>query len=153
LVRDYVLRGDIADARDMLGRYPFYRGEVIKGEGRGRELGWPTANVRVADNLCLPGAGVYAGVALRAGKPLAAAVVNTGYAPTFGGRTKPLLEAHLLDFTGDLYGSEILVEFRARLRSETRFETPADLAEQIAIDARLARDMILLTDIERRSEE
>lgn len=152
-IREYVKAGDMRGASAMLGRYPVYRGSVTAGEKRGRTLGFPTANITIPDYICLPAAGVYAGTARGRGTPQVAAVINVGYAPTFGPRPRPLLEAHLLDFKGDIYGTEVTIEFRARLRDEQRFEDADALAIQIAADARQTRDMLLLTDTERRSEE
>ncbi len=152
-IREYILAGDINGARAMLGRWPVYRGQVAGGEKRGRLLGFPTANILIPDYICLPAAGVYAGVARAVDIPDTAAVLNIGYAPTFAARATPLLEAHLLDFSQDVYGAELTIEFRAWLRGEERFEDADALGRQIAADARQTRDMLLLTDTERRSEE
>lgn len=143
--REYIIRGDIVSAEAILGRCPSYRGPVVSGDKRGRELGFPTANVGLADFLCLPKDGVYAGRITAGGKTYAA-VINVGLAPTFGGRRDSLIEAYALDFDGDMYGQEVLVEFCRRLRDEIKFDSAKDLAEQIADDAQNARTMIELAD-------
>lgn len=142
LIRDLISAGDIDTAVALLGRYPRYRGTVAEGEKLGRELGFPTANIKVAANICLPKEGVYAGLADIEGETVPA-VINVGFAPTFNARPKALIEAHLLDFARDIYGRDIEIEFRSRLRGEKKFKDGAELAEQIAIDARKARDMVL----------
>ncbi len=152
-IREYILAGDVGGARAMLGRWPMYHGKVTGGARRGRHLGFPTANIVIPDYICLPAAGVYAGLAKTNEIPDTAAVLNLGYAPTFETRAGPLLEAHLLDFSQDIYDSEITIEFRAWLREEQRFDDAEALGRQIAVDARQTRDMLLLTDTERRSEE
>jgi riboflavin kinase/FMN adenylyltransferase len=120
----------------MLGRHFFVDGRVVRGDGRGRGLGFPTANLATA-NETLPGAGVYAcwgrlqGDAERVARP---AVVNVGRRPTFGaGETR--VEAHLLGFEGDLYGRGLRLRFVERLREELAFSGPDALARQIRQDA------------------
>lgn len=141
LARQRISKGDIAGAREILGRYPSYRGKVVKGEARGRTLGFPTANIRTADKMCLPPTSVYAGRLGFDGQSRPA-VINIGRAPTFGTRRQAVVEAYVLDFTGDLYGREVRVEFFRRLRSEKKFPNSDSLARQIAEDARQTRDMI-----------
>jgi len=136
-VREALARGEVAPAREMLGRPFFVDGVVTRGEGRGRGLGIPTANLDVV-NETLPRAGVYA---CRVGLPDGAeraAVANLGRRPTFGGEATTL-EAHLLDFEGDLYGHRLRMAFLERLRDERRFPGPDALVAQIRADIAEAR--------------
>jgi riboflavin kinase/FMN adenylyltransferase len=140
-IRDLLAAGDVGKAALLLGRSFYVDGEVVRGAGRGRGLGIPTANVAVR-NETLPAEGVYAGwvrVQTR-GKPRAA-VANLGRRPTFG-QGQRMLEAHLLDFEGDLYGQEVRLEFVARLRDEARFAGAAALVEQVRKDAAAARAVL-----------
>ncbi len=133
-IRGLVLAGEVDTAAAFLG-HPFeLRGEVAHGDKRGRELGYPTANLVPADGLVCPGHGVYA---CRAGGQ--AAAVNVGVRPTFSTGRGLLVEAFLIDWDGDLYGRELRVEFLARLRGERRFASADALVEQMARDVEDAR--------------
>ena len=125
----------------MIGRRFFVEGTVVRGEGRGRMLGIPTANLDL-ENETVPGRGVYAAwVSVReaaAPSALLPAVVNVGRRPTFGG-VAITVEAHVLGEPGDLYGRRLRVEFEARLREERRFPGPEPLVEQIRRDIGEAR--------------
>lgn len=136
-IRERVARGEVHAAAQLLGRPFAVAGIVLQGDQRGRELGFPTANVEPEGEL-LPAPGVYAvrGV-LPDGAPLPA-VANLGVRPTFGG-TRLALEVHLLDWTGDLYGARLRVELVQRLREERRFAGLDALRAQIAEDVRQAR--------------
>jgi riboflavin kinase/FMN adenylyltransferase len=140
-IRDLLTGGDVARARELLGR-PFYvDGVVVRGEGRGRGLGFPTANV-AARNETLPRLGVYAcRVRPEPGASRWPAVANLGVRPTFGGGA-PVLEVHLLGFEGDLYGKEVRVEFAERLRAERTFPGPGALLDQIRGDIESARRVL-----------
>ena len=140
-IREALARGAVEAARDLLGRPFFVDGEVVRGDGRGRTIGIPTANLSLR-NEALPRPGVYAAAArtLPGGGPRAA-VVNLGRRPTFGGG-ETTLEAHLLDFEGDLYGAVMRVEFRERLRDEKRFDGPQSLVKQIREDIDAARRVL-----------
>lgn len=133
-VRGLVLAGDVDRAAAFLG-HPFeLRGDVVSGDRRGRELGYPTANVVPGDGMVCPGHGVYA---CRAnGLP---AAVNVGVRPTFETGRGVLVEAFLIDWEGDLYGRELRIEFLDRLRGERRFASAAALVEQMARDVDRAR--------------
>jgi riboflavin kinase/FMN adenylyltransferase len=117
-------------------------GRVVAGAGRGAGLGYPTANLRTDPRLLLPGAGIYAGVAERAGGREIAAI-SVGTNPTFG--KEPLhVEAYLLDYTGgELRGSALAIEFWGRLRDEERFESPEALTHAIAEDVRRTRGVVV----------
>src|SRR5262249_38774514 len=115
-------------------------GTVIPGQGRGRGIGFPTANVDTQNEL-RPGAGVYAvraRVLSDGADPWMSGAANIGVKPTFG-RHGGTIEVHLLDFEGDLYGKRLRVQFLDRLRAERRFASPAELAGQIKRDIEAAR--------------
>lgn len=136
-VRQFVLEGRIEAAELILGRPFAVCGEVVTGAGRGRTIDVPTANVR-PDGELLPGIGVYAAWVELPGSELAPAVVNVGAAPTFGERDV-VVEAHLVDWSGDLVGKRIGVLFVKRLRDERRFSSPAELVAQIRRDIEAGR--------------
>ena len=135
-IRSALQRGDLPRAARLLGRAYSIQGEVVRGAGRGRTLGFPTANVRTARPLLLP-AGVYACQADVEGAHYQA-VINVGVRPTFG-ETELAVEAHLLDFTGDLYGRRVRLTFLRRLRDERKFSSVEALRSQIALDVLAAR--------------
>ena len=109
----------------------------MAGDHRGSEIGFPTANLEIRAGLLVPARGVYAVFALLNGARLPA-VVNIGVRPTFDG-VREVVEAHLLDYSGDLYGSDLTLQFVDRLRGETRFGSIEDLVEQIGRDVVQAR--------------
>lgn len=136
-IRGALASGDVETARQMLGR-PFVRqGVVVAGDKRGRDLGFPTANLELAAELLIPRRGVYAGRALVGGEDYGC-VVNVGVRPTFDGG-REVVEAHLLGFDRDLYGQVVRVEFLFRIRDEVRFESVDDLVVQIGRDVEFAR--------------
>ena len=142
-IRAALARGAVREARDLLGRRFFVDGSVVAGDRRGRELGFPTANLEIV-NETLPAPGVYAAWCRSSSEPDAAplrGVANLGRRPTFDG-VAPTVEVHVLDFSGDLYGRPLRLEFEDRLRDEQRFSGPAALAEQIARDVERARGML-----------
>lgn len=139
-IRRCVAAGDLAQAAACLGRDYAVEGAVSRGDGRGASIGIPTANLDVADQL-LPPAGVYAGRAAAGGKPFLA-VANIGVRPTFGGAAGSVLEVHILDFSGDLYGQAVEFSFAARLRDEMRFPGPDALVSQIRRDIAEARQRL-----------
>ena len=131
-VREFVLQGRM-EAADLLLGHPFaVVGEVVTGAGRGRTIGVPTANVRPAGEL-LPALGVYAARAALPEGPLVPCVVNVGGAPTFG-QGGVSVEAHLLDWEGDLLGARVGVRFVRRLRAVRRFAGADELVAQIRED-------------------
>jgi len=130
-VRDAVREGNVALAARLLGRPFAVTGLVARGERRGRDLGFPTANLEPDNNL-VPRPGVYLSQ-VRALAGLHAAMTNVGLRPTFGGE-RLTLETHLLDFDEDLYGQRLEVLFLERLRDEQRFDGPGELADQLARD-------------------
>ena len=136
-VRDLLARGDVGRAAHLLGRSFALDAWVGRGERRGSQIGIPTANLRVKNQIT-PLGGVYATRAVIAGKTYAA-VTNIGQRPTFAGRGRTV-EAHCLDYPGgDLYGQRVVLEFAARLRAEIRFPGAAELKAQIGRDIEQAR--------------
>jgi riboflavin kinase/FMN adenylyltransferase len=135
-IRGLVLAGEVADANRLLGSNFQLSGVVVHGDERGRELGFPTANLIPDDALACPGHGVYA--CLANGHP---AAVSIGVRPTFKTGRGELIEAYLLDFEEDLYGSELRLEFLERLRGERRFEDPESLIEQMHRDVARTREI------------
>jgi len=140
LIRDLLRQGAVDQAARFLGRYYSLRGTVVPGERRGGELGFPTANLLPPEDKLLPANGVYAGVASLSGERFLA-VMNLGVRPTFGGQHL-VVEAHLLDFQGEIYGQRIDLAFVKRIRNEQRFSDPRALAAQIARDVALARESL-----------
>ena len=140
-IRAAIAGGDLTLAHRFLGRFPGAFGTVVHGDARGRALGFPTANV-VPEPAVLPPPGVYAVEAILDGRAFAAAA-NLGTRPTFdGARRDPLLEVHLLDFEGDLYGRELEITFRRLLRPERRFADADELRAQIGRDVAAARELL-----------
>lgn len=136
-IRELLAKGDVAAARQLLGAPFRLRGEVVPGDQRGRELGFPTANIVPAPELCCPANGVYA---CRVGGHIAA--VNVGVRPTFGEGLRLLVEPFLIDFSGDLYGKTLTVEFIERLRGEARFDSASELIAQMESDVVATRQLL-----------
>lgn len=139
-VRAALAAGELALATRLLGRHYGMTGRVIEGRKLGRSLGFPTVNVRPGRRV-LPVTGVFAVVVKGVTERPWPAVANLGTRPTVGGM-EPLLEAHLFDFGGDLYGRRIMIEFVARLRDERHFEDMQGLKTQMHRDAELARQIL-----------
>jgi riboflavin kinase / FMN adenylyltransferase len=133
-IRALVAAGDMAGARHCLGAPFMVEGTVVEGDQRGRELGFPTANLVPDDRLAIPGHGVYA--AFANGVP---AAVNVGIRPTFDSGRGVLIETYLIDRTEDLYGSTLRVAFVERLRGERRFPGVEELIAQMRIDVEDAK--------------
>jgi len=140
-IRGLIASGEIVEANRLLGDRFQLRGEVVHGDERGRELGFPTANLVPDEALACPGHGVYACLAHGAGFRAIAAAVSIGVRPTFVTGRGELIEAFLLDFDGDLYGQQLRLEFLERLRGERRFEDPAALVEQMRLDVQRSREI------------
>lgn len=136
-IRRLVAAGDVQTATRLLGQPFMLSGIVISGDRRGRELGFPTANIAPNPAYACPAPGVYAGFA--SGHP---AAISVGVRPTFGSDLKLLVESYLLDFDGDLYGQRLNVEFIERLRGEERFENVAELVDQMRADVARTRDVL-----------
>ncbi len=132
-IRELLRNGEIREAAALLGRAPELEGPVVYGDQRGGTLGFPTANLSVDRGILVPQYGIYAGQAL--GHP---AAVSIGVNPHYGG-VERRIEAFLLDFSGDLYGTRLRLELWDRLRDERAFESEDDLVEQIVRDTDEAR--------------
>lgn len=135
-IREQVENGEVAAARRCLGAPFMVEGTVVKGEQRGRELGFPTANIVPDERLVVPGHGVYA--AFANGLP---AAVNVGVRPTFESELGLLVETYLIDRDEDLYGKTLRVAFVEKLRGEERFESAGELVEQMRRDVEDAREV------------
>lgn len=136
-VRRLVSEGRVDEAGALLGRYVFIDGEVVRGAGRGRELGVPTANLETANEL-LPPHGVYATTVTIAGV-VYAGITNIGVRPTFDTAARTTIEVHVLGFDRDLYGQQVRLSFVQRLRDERRFADVDALKAQIDADVRRAK--------------
>jgi len=142
-IRFMLEAGEVSRAAQWLGRPYRVSGTVVPGDQRGRTIGIPTANLSVPSGKIRPTSGVYACQAWVDGRAWAAAV-NIGVRPTFDGQGTPLhLEAHLLDFSGDLYGQTVSLDFIERLRAEQRFTNVQALIAQINMDINRTREIIL----------
>ena len=142
-IRHALVAGDLDRAVAMLGRPYEVRGVVAHGDARGRELGFPTANVSVPGDILLPADGIYAGWYERPDGTVHPTAISLGRRPTFYEEAHAsLLEAHLLDFTGDLYDEPARVRFVARLRGEVRFDGVDALVEQMHRDCDQARALL-----------
>ncbi len=139
-IRDHLADGDLAWVVRALGRPYRLHGEVVAGDGRGRTIGFATANLEVDPELVIPATGVYAGHA-EVGGVHHAAVTNVGVRPTFDGTVRTV-EVHLLDLDRDLYGQRIAFSFEHRIRAEQRFDGVDELVAQIARDVAAARSAL-----------
>ncbi len=142
-VRGALANGDVAIAARLLGHPHEVRGTVVQGDQRGRELGFPTANVAVPEEICLPADGIYAGSYSGPDGVWHPAAISLGRRPTFYEDAEhSLLEAYLLDFDGDLYGQPAAVRFVERLRGEQRFDSVEALVEQMGKDVEATRRLV-----------
>lgn len=146
-IRALIAAGDVAAAGALLARAHEVRGRVGRGDGRGgAELGMPTANVTVPEGIAVPALGIYAGWCRRADGSLHPSAISVGVRPTFATPSdpalRPLVEAHLIGFDGDLYGERVGVAFVDRLREERRFERVDDLVAQMWADVEAARRVL-----------
>ncbi len=132
LIRQALIQGDMRRIEKLMGHYFYLRGKVITSDRRGQVLGFPTANLDIKPQQALPGNGIYATITQIDGKRFPSAT-NIGIRPTFG-EGKKMVETHLLNYKGDLYGKEIRVEFVQKLRDEQRFPSPEELKIQIEKD-------------------
>jgi riboflavin kinase/FMN adenylyltransferase len=135
-IRGLLLAGEVAEANQLLGAPFELSGEVEHGDERGRQLGFPTANLVPDEALVCPGHGVYA--CLADGRP---AAVSIGVRPTFKTGRGELIEAYILDFDADIYGEILRIEFLERLRGERRFESPQALVAQMHRDVERTREI------------
>ena len=140
--RSAVASGDMELARALLGRPYDMDGVVVRGAGRGAQLGFPTANLDHNPSVAVPARGAYAGRA-RARDMWYPAGISVGVAPTFGGSTAVTVEAHLLDFDADIYGEVLRVEFWKHLHDDLAFGSVDELVAQIAADVEATRSLVV----------
>ncbi|MBI4785529.1 MAG: bifunctional riboflavin kinase/FAD synthetase [Chloroflexi bacterium] len=139
-IRQSIAEGDLESATRSLGRYPSLRGRVIKGDERGRQLGFPTANLAVAERRLVPADGIYA-VRVKIGEQWFGGAASIGIRPTFGGGHRTV-EVYVLDFDGDLYDQVIEVQFIKRLRPEMKFDNVQALIAQMRQDVAETRQVL-----------
>jgi len=133
-IRQAIVVGDVAWAARALSRPHRVEGVVHRGDRRGNQIGFPTANIRPDLELLLPGLGVYAGRCDLGGGTIVPAMINIGHRPTVTDSDQVAVEAHLIDWSGDLYGHTIAIDFITRLRPERKFPSLDALKAQLAID-------------------
>jgi riboflavin kinase/FMN adenylyltransferase len=139
LIRQSLAKGDIERAKQMLGYYPSLKGVVSKGEGRGRTIGFPTANLLIDDKINIPSLGVYAAQAVNeTGKY--PAVVNIGKKPTFHEKYPVTVETHIIDYSEDLYDTVLEIVLFKKIRDEKKFASVDELVAQIKADRGSAAD-------------
>ncbi|WP_058303979.1 bifunctional riboflavin kinase/FAD synthetase [Gorillibacterium timonense] len=143
LIREYLLAGDVGEANLLLDRPYTICGEVVTGAGRGRTIGFPTANVQPTQPYVIPANGVYA-VRVQTDDGEFGGVMNIGVKPTFDVDEGRTLEVHLLDYSGSLYGQKVRVEFHSMLRPERKFASVDELVSQIARDAEEAKSRLAM---------
>ena len=136
LIKEFLSQGCICEVNRFLGRNYYIKGEVVEGEKRGRQIGFPTTNLKTEWNL-LPKEGVYVTYIFVNGKRYDG-ITNIGYRPTFG-KKDLLIESHLFDFNEFIYGLEIKIEFLKRIRSEKKFDSVEELIENIKKDVLFAK--------------
>ena len=144
-VRNALKAGDVSTVRSQLGRTYSLTGRVIKGAGRGSQLGFPTANIEVPANLAIPADGIYACFAIVDGQPLMAAV-SIGTRPTFKDQDHAI-EVFILDYTGALYDRMLTIEFVQRIRGQEKYETIKALQDQVNRDVVRTREILASTAV------
>lgn len=140
-IRSCVDAGDVEAAAAALGRPHRVEGVVVRGDRRGRDLGFPTANLLSGPHMAIPADGVYAGRLVRRGGQRLPAAISVGTNPTFSGRQRRV-EAYVLDFDGDLYGERVALDFVARLREMRRYESMEPLITQMHEDVARTRELL-----------
>jgi riboflavin kinase/FMN adenylyltransferase len=146
-IRKLVSLGDVANAFKLLGHPYTLHGPVVHGDGRGRKINFPTANLEYPEGKLIPANGIYACWARLKGARCAAAV-NVGVRPTFeNDAKKPMVEAYLLDFDQDIYGEDVRLEFVARLRDELKFDSVNALIEQMRRDVEKTREVLSKSEV------
>jgi riboflavin kinase / FMN adenylyltransferase len=142
IVRENLQQGNMETTRLLLGRYFALDGIVVRGEGRGRKIGIPTANLQLDSDIIIPQKGVYVSESACRGL-VYRSVTNIGHNPTFEAEKALTVETHLIDYTGDLYGENLEIRFLSRLRDERRFPTVNDLIAQLHQDIHTGRGFII----------
>ena len=140
VIRQALSSGDVRRVARLLGRPFVMHGRIVHGDERGKQLGFPTANLTFSRGQAMPGDGVYVTKALLGGQPLPS-VTNIGKRPTFG-ENKRTVEVYLIGFNGEIYGEDLRIELVDRLRDEKRFSSPEELKAQISLDVEKAMSML-----------
>lgn len=141
-VRQLIVQGNLTEADALLGRPFELEGVVVKGEGRGKKIGFPTANIQVSSDIIVPQRGVYVTKTLYKGM-VYKSVTNIGYNPTFKDTLHTHIETNIFDFDNDIYGENLEIQFLQKIREEKKFATVNDLIEQIKADVKFARDHLI----------
>lgn len=141
IIRELISQGLLEEASQYLGYYPSYLGTVVHGYGRGRHLGFPTANLQINPQVVLPGEGVYLTWCILENGHGVPAVTSIGKNPTFSGQVQTV-EAYILDFHADLYEQDLEIQFLQKMREIVRFENPEKLQKQIAFDVKNAEQLL-----------
>jgi len=141
-IRKHLKDGELSLANEKLGRPYSMSGKVVLGDQRGRTIGFPTANIEFDEKMALPSDGVYAATYLGKGGVRKIAAVNIGKRPTFSNGVKSIVEAHLLDFEGDLYGDDATLTFYKRIRSERKFSGLEEFQLQLGIDLTQIKELL-----------
>lgn len=139
IIRDLIRKGKVSEVKTLLGRNYKLKGVVVRGKGRGKGIGFPTANLQVPDEMITPSTGVYSTKTILKNKEYKS-VTNIGFNPTFNDSLKMTIETHILDNISDFYNEVLEVEFLAKIREEKRFNSIEDLISQITKDAQIAKD-------------
>jgi riboflavin kinase/FMN adenylyltransferase len=140
-IRQHLLQGKVDRALRLLGRPYAVSGTVVRGDARGRELGYPTANLQLTHHKLVPQDGIYF-VQVDVGGPTRYGMVSIGVRPTFFDQGQRTVEVHLLDFEGDLYGETLTVQFLKRLREERKFDSAQQLVVQMHLDEQHSRALM-----------
>lgn len=135
MIRNLLVGGDIQSANKLLGRKFYLSGRVVKGAGRGKIIGFPTANLEIESQRLIPGNGVYASYVTRRGQRLKS-ITNIGFNPTFTDTKVKQVETFILDFSDDLYGEVLKVELSQKIRDEKKFSSASELVAQITADVK-----------------
>lgn len=142
-IRRLLAQGDVSGAGRLLGRYPYITGPVVEGDKRGRLIGFPTANLGLSQRWAIPADGVYVAYTHLRGERKPSAV-NIGMRPTFDAKQRTI-ESHILDFSGDIYGERVSIEFLHHLRGEQKFSGIEEIREQIGRDVNAVREYFART--------
>jgi riboflavin kinase/FMN adenylyltransferase len=141
-IRNLLVQGNVTAAEELLGRPYSLAGNVVRGDGRGKSLGYPTANIEPSSNAKLvPSNGIYVVIA-RWDATVSYGLVSIGTRPTFGEKGARCIEVHILGFEGNLYGTSIEIRFLKRLRDEQKFNTVEELVKQMDADKQASEQVI-----------
>lgn len=140
-IRKYIHNGEINFAKKMIGRPPKIYGKVIHGDGRGRILGYPTANIQIEEDLLVPGNGVYV-VTSKIGDKIYGGMMNIGVRPTFSTEQEKTIEVNFFQYEGNLYGQNLIISLESRLRAERKFSGQEEIIAQLNKDREEAQHVL-----------